>query len=296
MKRRSLPTINALTAFEAAARLESVAQAAEELNLSQSAVSRLVQQVEYALEVPLFLRVKQRIVVTDAGRAYAANIRKMLYDLEQTTLRVMSYGSASGNLSLGVFSTFASKWLLPRLPDFRRNRPDVVISCFVRREPFNFDDDPLDAAIHYGEPVWSGAIAEPLFSETVLPVASPTILDIKSVREPSDVTKFPLLHEITRPMAWREWFSAYGVDAPGNLQGGRFDQFGLISAAAVAGLGIALIPSFLIEEELRRGDLVVLMDRPLPDPKNYYLVYPLRNKGVKLIEEFRNWVQEQSAH
>lgn len=290
MRRRNLPSISALTAFEAAARHGSIAQAADELHLSQSAVSRLVRGVELALEVPLFERVRQRIVLTEAGRAYAQSVRQTLDQLQDATYRTMSYSAASGTLSLGVFSTFATKWLLPRLPDFRTRHPEISINCFVRNAPFDFDTDPLDAAIHYGEPVWQGTNAVPLFGEVVLPVASPSLVDPAAITTPRDLLGLPLLHEITRPDAWSHWFRAHEMDGPGMMRGTWFDQFGLVAAAASAGLGIGLIPTFLIEDELSSGKLVVLLNDGLPETQSYYLVYPTRHSGREALSVFTRWI------
>lgn len=294
MRRRLLPPIGALTAFESAARHGSIVEAAQELHLSQSAVSRLVRQVESALGVALFERVKQRMVLTEAGRNYAQTVRRTLQAFERATYQTMSYGSANGALSLATFSTFATKWLLPRLPDFQQRSPGISVNCFVRNSPFDFDADPMDAAIHYGEPVWPGAIAVPLFDEDVVPVASPVLAKRAKVSRPRDILDLPLLHEVTRPTAWNQWLNEHGVDHPGPVRGAWFDQFGLIAAAASAGLGVGLVPKFLIEDELADGRLAVLFDSRLPKTHGYFLVYPHRHAGQKIIESFRDWLLEQA--
>src|ERR1700682_1781834 len=146
MRRSLIPSLHALAAFESAARHGGIMRAAYELHLSQSAVSRLVKQGEEAIQGKVVDRVRQRLLLTDAGRAYARELRKIIDELEQATFQVMAYGSggSEGTLNLGVFSTFGTKWLIPRLEAFRRRQPSVVISCYVRPRPFSFDDDPLD--------------------------------------------------------------------------------------------------------------------------------------------------------
>lgn len=295
MRRRLLPSLNALVAFEAAVRHGSIVQAASELNLSTSAVSRAVRQVEDALQVVLFDRVRQRIVLTEAGRAYGQVARQLLDELERTTFRVMAYGVASGSLSLGVFSTFASKWLIPRLPTFQNPRPGIIVSCFIHARPFDFDEHQLDAAIHYGEPVWPGAIVEPLFGDLLVPVAGPQLADARPFNEAVDLLALPLLHEVTRPLAWQDWFQANGVQNKSTLQGARFDQFATVTAAAAAGLGVGLIPLFLIQDELATGKLKIVLNRPLPGPHRYHFVYPHRSVGSKLLEEFRKWIVAEAA-
>lgn len=290
MRRRLLPSLNALGAFEATARHGSVVQASEELNLSQSAVSRLVKQVEETLDVPLFARVKQRLVLTEAGRAYAKAVRSTFADLEEKTFRAMSYGRAEGSLSLGVFSTFAMKWLIPRLPAFMALQPKVMISCFVRPLPFDFESDPLDAAIHYGSPVWPNAVAEPLFGEQLLPVCSPRLAEARSIRKAKDLLSFTLLHEVTRPLSWRNWFAGHQIEVAGALQGPRFDQFGMVAAAAMAGLGIGLLPAFLVRQEIDGKRLVVPFRDTMPGEHMYHLVYPTRSSGMAAFEEFKRWI------
>jgi LysR family transcriptional regulator, glycine cleavage system transcriptional activator len=290
MRRRLLPSLNALGAFEATARHGSVVHASEELNLSQSAVSRLVKQVEESLDVPLFARVKQRLILTEAGRAYAKAVHSTLTDLEVKTFRAMSYGRAEGSLSLGVFSTFAIKWLIPRLPTFTALRPKVMVSCFVRPTPFDFETDPLDAAIHYGIPSWPNAVAEPLFGEILIPVCSPRLAGARSIRKAKDILSFTLLHEVTRPLAWRNWFAVHSLEVAGTLQGPRFDQFGMVAAAAMAGLGVGLLPAFFVRQEIAAKTLIVPFSDAMPGEHMYHLVYPVRSSGMAAFEEFKKWI------
>jgi LysR family glycine cleavage system transcriptional activator len=219
----------------------------------------------------------------------------MFHGLEETTFRVMAYGISSGSLSIGVFSTFATKWLIPRLPRFKADHPDVLINCFVRPAPFDFDADTLDAAIHYGRPVWPGALVEPLFGEVLVPVASPLLPGIAAVRSAADLARLPLLHEVTRPAAWHDWFNANGVDNIQAFLGARFDQFGMVAQAAIAQCGVALIPRFLIEAELESGVLVMPINLPVSGTHQYCLVSPHRNKGLRPLQDFRDWLIAESA-
>ncbi|WP_281405443.1 MULTISPECIES: LysR family transcriptional regulator [unclassified Mesorhizobium] len=289
-------------AFESAARHGGIMRAADDLHLSQSAVSRLVKQVEDAVQVKLFDRVRQRLVPTEAGRTYARQLRKILIELEQTTLQIMAYGSGGeqGTLNLGVFSTFGTKWLIPRLEEFRQSNPNIVVSCYVRSRPFSFDEDPLDAAIHYGEPIWPNAVVEPLFGEALVPIASPHLPGIEGLKEAKDVLSFPILHEVTRPWAWNQWFEQETVQISGTLLGARFDQFQMIAQAAKSGLGIALVPRFLFESEIASGELFVPLNKPLIGDSKYYLVYPHRNSASPSVLSFKSWLlksaqQEQTS-
>jgi LysR family glycine cleavage system transcriptional activator len=297
MRRSLVPSLHALIAVESAARHGGIMRAADELHLSQSAVSRLVKQVEDAIQVKLFDRVRQRLILTEAGRAYSRNMRKILGEIEQATLQVMAYGSGgrSGTLNLGVFSTFGTKWLIPRLEKYRERQPNIVISCYARPRQFSFDDDPLDAAIHYGDPIWPGATVEPLFGESLVPVASPRLPGIQTLKKAKDTLSFPLLHEVTRPWAWNRWLEQEGVVLANSLPGARFDQFNMVVQAAKAGLGIALVPRFLFEDEIAAKQLFIPLKRPVLGEYKYYFAYPHRNSGNAVVLDFKAWLLE-TAH
>jgi len=148
--RRKIPSIEALIAFEAAARYQSFTRAADELALTQSAVSRQIAAMEEYLGVPLFNRVKQRLALTELGQIYAAQIRDHLLRLERDTLAIMSHQGTGGILELAVTPTFATRWLIPRLPGFYAKHDAIVLNLTTRAEPFLFTDTPFDAAIHFG--------------------------------------------------------------------------------------------------------------------------------------------------
>jgi LysR family glycine cleavage system transcriptional activator len=294
MKRSLFPSLHAIMAFESAARHGGIIRASQELHLSQSAVSRLVRQVEETVQVKLFDRVRQRLILTDAGKTYAREMRKILSEMEQMTLQLMAYGSggSGGNLNLGVFSTFGSKWLIPKLEDFKRRAPNVTVSCYVRSKPFSFDDDPLDAAIHFGEASWANSIMDPLFSENLVPVASPYLSGIGSIKSADDLLRFPLLHEVTRPWAWHQWFEQELISISDSILGARYDQFQMVAEAAKAGLGIALLPRFLFEQELVSGELFLPINKSLESDGMYYFVYPQRSGASPALIAFREWLLE----
>jgi LysR family glycine cleavage system transcriptional activator len=294
MRRSLIPSLHALIAFESAARYGGIMRAADELHLSQSAVSRLVKQVEDAIQVKLFDRVRQRLILTEAGRAYSRQMHRVLGEIEQATLQVMAYGSGgrSGTLNLGVFSTFGTKWLIPRLETYKERQPNIVISCYARPRLFSFDDDPLDGAIHYGDAIWPGAIVEPLFGEHLVPVVSPHLQGIHNLKKAKDILSFPLLHEVTRPWAWNRWLEQEGVVLENSLPGARFDQFNMVAQAAKVGLGIGLVPRFLFEAEIASKELFVPFNRPIFGEYKYYFVYPHRNSANAIVLDFKDWLLE----
>lgn len=290
-----LPSIDALMAFESAARHQSFTRAAAELNLTQGAISRQIRLLEDRLGSHLFQRVRQRVILSDAGRAYLLEVRRILDGLESATLRLMTVGASTNVLNLAVLPAVATHWLLPRLPDFFRKHPKVSINCGVRLSPFDFETDPFDAAIHYGSPIWAGAVVHHLMDEDLVPVCTPEFRHSRRIRRPDDLGRMPLLHLTTRPAAWADWFKRAQVPTANAFQGSIFENFAMISKAAIAGLGVALVPTYFVEEELKAGTLVALSS-PQRSDKCYYLVIPEAKVGTSHVEEFVQWVEKAKHH
>ncbi|WP_075215785.1 transcriptional regulator GcvA [Mongoliimonas terrestris] len=295
MQRGSIPSIAALLAFESAGRHLSFSRAAAELHLTQGAISRQIRQLEDALGVPLFERVNQRVILTDAGRSYLRDITPLMEGLAVATRKVMSGVGAEATLNLAVLPTFATRWLMPRLPAFLSAHPEVTVNFTVRLAPFDFAEDTQDAAIHHGEATWPGAVCEHLCREAVVPVAAPDIRARYSVAAPADLAALPLLHQSTRPDAWRDWFAMAGVETAAAYRGARFDQFAMIAEAAAAGLGVALVPRFLVESELQSGRLEILFDRAFDAGTSYWFVYPEAMAGGHWVRTFGDWLKRMAA-
>jgi LysR family glycine cleavage system transcriptional activator len=290
---RLVPSLGALQAFEAAARHLSFTRAAEELRLTQGAVSRQVAALEAQLSVRLFERVRQRIVLTPAGSAYAAEVRDLLGRLAAATLSTMAFKTTGGTLSLAVLPTFGTRWLIPRLPRFFQKHPEVTINFATRIVPFDFAREPFDAGIHFGHPDWPGAAFHRLMGESIVPVASPALLKRLAIAEPADVLRAPLLQQATRPQAWGEWLAAQGIDPASGRAGPSFEQFAMVAQAAVAGLGMAIVPRFLVEEELASGQLVQPFARPVESGQAYWLVYPENRADRPALAAFRDWLLDE---
>lgn len=288
--RLSVPSLSALAAFEAAARHGSFTRAAEELNLTQGAVSRQVAHLEQVLGVALFERVRQRVSLTPAGGAYAADIRDGLSRIAAATVSTMAFRGAAGVLHLAILPTFGTRWLIPRLPRFTEAHPGITINFATKLVPFDFSREPLDAAIHFGDPVWPGAKLHRLMGEEIVPVAAPALVARLRIAEPADMLHAPLLQQSTRPRAWANWLGQQGLPPSRALMGPRFEQFAMVSQAAVAGLGLAIVPRFLVEEELRAGSLVIPFDLPVTGSEGYYLVYPEARERLPAVIAFRDWL------
>ncbi|QCI64541.1 LysR family transcriptional regulator [Phreatobacter stygius] len=293
LNRRLIPDIRTLQAFECAARHLSFTQAAAELNLTQSAVSRQIRDLEAQLGVTLFERVRRRVVLSGSGQALLVDVRRLLRQTEETMARAMAAGRSTSTLNIATLPTFASRWLMPRLPAYLRDNPGTVLNLTSRSAPFNFHDEPFDLAIHHGQPIWAGATCRYLCDEWIVPVASPQVLAHHPVDTPAALASASLLHLATRPGLWAAWFQANGGEIEAAYRGHRFDQFAMIIEAAVAGLGVALLPRYLIEHELRSGDLQVVFDRPFETDSSYYLVVPEDGLHNPLTQAFCTWISAQ---
>ncbi|MFT3717392.1 LysR family transcriptional regulator [Pseudorhodoferax sp.] len=294
--RRKLPTTQALVCFESAARHESYTRAGQELALTQGAVSRQIAALEAFLGVVLFRRTRHGVALTGSGRDYARQVARRLDGLELDTLNAMAGQAAGDSLALAAVATFATRWLIPRLPDLARRHPQITVNIETRTRPFLFSDHGFDAALYAGTPEqvrnWPGTRAVLLMSEEVVPVCSAALLAGRRRLSPQQVAALPLLQQSTRPDAWRQWFEAMGVAAAHWQSGPRYELFSMSATAAAHGLGVALVPRLLVEDDLARGTLVVACDRPLQGSRGYYLVWPERSDPPAALALLRDWLVE----
>jgi LysR family glycine cleavage system transcriptional activator len=293
VSRRLVPSLAALVAFEASARLGSFTRAAEELNLTQGAISRQIKLLEDQLGITLFERVRQRIIITEAGAYYAGEIRQTLDRFAAATAQAISFRTAGGILRLGLLPTFGTKWLIPRLPDFFSRHRGVTINFSSHIRQVDFQRDFLDAAVHFGEPEWPGVVLHRLFGEELIPVASPKLIKRDKIKKPEDLKQGTLLVQATRPEAWTSWFARVGltaVEPPSMLV---FEQFAMVLQAAIAELGVALVPKLLVKEEIASGELVELFDQSIIDSKAYFLAYPRERANYPPLVAFRDWLLGQ---
>jgi DNA-binding transcriptional LysR family regulator len=291
--RRKIPSTLALAAFEAAARHQSFTKAADELAVTQSAVCRQIGVLEEFLGVKLFRRSRRGVALTDAGLAYSRKVTARLDDVERDTLELMATGGSGGTLELGVVPTFATKWLLPRLPRFLALHPGITVNLSSRTRPFLFDDTPLDAAIHAGEGIWPGTEGIFLMHEDLVAVCSPG-RHVK-LAGAADWERQPLLQISTRPYNWRDWFRSQDLDVEGDMAGPRFELFSMVAEAAVHGMGIGLIPRMLIEDELARGVLVQVTPHVHRSDRSYHLLYPERKVEYAPLQAFRQWLRDETG-
>ncbi len=289
--RRFLPSISMLMAFEAVARHESVTAAAKELSLSQGAVSRQIQSLESQIGVSLFNREKKRVRLSLAGESYSQEIRAALKRIADASLKVRA-NPDGGTLNLAIVPTFGTLWLAPRLPNFLSSNAGVTVNLSTRLVPFDFDTESMDAAIHFGDPSWTGDAHLELMNEVVIPACAPKLLEGGKLKSPEAVLSLPRLQLGTRPNAWKHWMAQYGLES-GHSSGMIFDQFATMSKAAVYGAGVALLPKFLIEKELEDGLLVTAYGGPTISEGCYYLTWPAERKNYMPLVRFREWLGQQ---
>ena len=289
--RRFLPSLSLLAAFEAAARTGSVTVAARELDLTQSAVSRQIKALEDQLGVALFVRERQTIRLTMAGDAYAREIREALRRISSASLSLRA-NPDGGTLTLAVLPAFGSRWLMPRLPQFLEKHRGFSVNLVTRLSPFDFKLDSIDAAIHFGDANWPGAELTPLMHEHVFPACSPDFSRRHRLETPADFLQAPLLHLTSRPDAWERWLTGHGVPEP-TVHGMLFDQFSAAAQAAVAGLGVALLPRFLFKGELLRGELTeAFPGGETESAGRYFLACPTERLAYPPLAAFRAWIAE----
>jgi LysR family glycine cleavage system transcriptional activator len=293
MRRRLIPDIANLQAFECAARHGNFTRAAEELTLTQSAVSRQIRDLEQQTGLQLFERVRQRVVLSDAGTRFLPEVRRLLLQSEQLMIGAVAARQMRTSLNIATLPTFGTRWLMPRLAHFLERWGDIALTIESRSRPFDFDEENFDLAIHYGEPTWARATCTFLCNETVLPVASRDLAAKWSLQSPEDLAQAPLIHLTTRHRLWSQWFEAQKIPIDNAYQGMRLDQFSMIIAAVVSGLGVGLLPSYLIEDEVRSGVLQPLFDLPLSTEKSYYVALPEKKQRNEVANDFQEWLLAQ---
>lgn len=286
--RRFLPSLPLLIAFEVAARTGSITAAAKEIRLTQGAVSRQIKALEAQLDVQLFMRERQMIRLTPAGESYAREIREALRRISTASLNLRA-NPKGGTLNLAVLPTFAERWLAPRLAAFGSTHPHIVVNVMTRSAPVDFRHESFDGAVHFGTEGWEGLCMAALRRETIVPLCSPELRRQYGFAQPADLKNAPLLHLTTRPDAWERWFLFNGHD-PESIHGPLFDQFSTMAQAAMTGLGLVLLPSFLFAAEIEAGTLVPALNLPMQSEESYFLTWPLNRSTYTPLLAFREWL------
>jgi LysR family glycine cleavage system transcriptional activator len=292
--RRYIPSSTALKCFEASVRHLSFTKAAEELHLTQSAVSRQIRNLEEFLSRDLFIRLNKRLVLTGTGAAYYKEVVPLLDGMENACLRMLHREDEKTTLTISALPTLASYWLMPLLAEFQIAHPQFQIKVRSLDDAAKIDPESIDIILHYGGDHWPRAISHQLMKEKVVAVASPALL--KRIANKSteswrveDVTLFPFLHLSSRINAWPDWMVAQGLES-GSFAGASFAHFHMLLEAAKNSMGIAIMPTILAERSLQNGELVAPFGSAVSTPHEYLLSYPVDKADLEQVVIFRDWL------
>ncbi len=292
---RRLPPLNTLKAFEAAARLESFARAAQELSVTPGAVSQQVKALELALGLRLFNRERQRLVITESGRQYHAVVHDALDRIAFGTERLVQR-QAERVLTVSTSPDFAAKWLVHRLGRFAENHREIDLRVSATLHHVDFTKEDVDVAVRHGDGRWLGLDAVRLSNEEHLfAVCSPRVLGARGRKfSLLDLLKIPLLH-LDDHNAWSAWFEAAGMALAKPRHGPTFNRASMLLDAAVDGQGIALARTTLAAWDLISGRLVRPFPVSMPLPQTYWIVCPAAASKLAKIETFRAWLMAEAA-
>ncbi len=297
MARRRLPPLNSLRAFEAAARHLSFTKAADELFVTQAAVSHQVKSLEEWLALKLFQRKNRAVFLTDQGQRFLREVSDALDLLDDATQRLLASGD-SGVLTVSSLPSFASKWLVPKLGDFRDLRPDIDVRISASHENVDFRASDVDMAVRAGDGKWPNMHARHLLTETLFPVCSPSLLEGETaLRRPEDLRHHTLLHDDDARDDWRIWLMAANVDLAtiDPRRGPRFDDSAMMLGAAIEGQGVAIGRSALAANDLAARRLVQPFDLNLPWRMNYFVICPRGDETIPKIAAFSDWLLATAA-
>jgi LysR family transcriptional regulator, glycine cleavage system transcriptional activator len=290
MDLRQLPALNAIKAFEAAARHESFSRAADELFVTHGAVSHQIRALEAELGVALFARDGKRVRLTEVGRRYAEQVRNALTALAEAT-RDIRGGERERRLVVSMLTSFAARWVTPRVGSFIEAHPQWDLELLSTNTLTDFVRDDVDAVIRFGLGKYPGLHVELLLEEIFFPACSPNFNGGDLPKVPTDLAKVPLLRSDDE--LWRPWFDAAGLDWPEPKRGALYQDSSNLLQAAIDGQGVALTRRSLALQEIAAGRLVRLFDVDGPSPWHYYFICPPHMLQAERVKAFRDWVFEE---
>lgn len=293
MSLRKLPSLTALRAFEAAARLMSFSRAAEELSVTHSAVSRQVRELEVFIGRSLFHRSTRRVSLTPAGARYASVLHRAFEEIAAGTLEAQRRDPHEP-LVISTMDSFAVKWLIPRLPRFHERHPSIDVTVHTSDDPVDFWRTEVDVAIRYGPGRYAGCTSSLLMSEEVIAICSPTLLDGEQpLRTLADLAHHKLLHH--KDHDWLKWLRRAGLRSESVARGMTMAHSLLVIEAAIQGDGVTLARRALVQDDLRAGRLVDPFGIGIPQDFSYYIVFPKGAAQDRRIKAFCDWVRQEAA-
>jgi len=291
--RSRLPPLNALKAFEAAARHESFTRAAEELCVTQGAVSHQVKALEVELAVKLFNRERQRLIITEAGRDYLTVVRDALDRIAIGTERLLQRQSA-GVLTISTSPDFAAKWLVHRLGHFAEAHSGIDLRVSATLHHVDFAREEVDLAVRHGDGNWPGLETVRLSAEQLFAVCSPKLSGRRRLNRPADILKFPLIHLDSRA-DWTNWLQGTGITDAEVIHGPVLNRASMVIDAAINGQGVALARTTLAAWDIINGRLVRPFPESIPVSRTYWIVCPKATAALPKIMTFRDWLLAEAA-
>jgi LysR family transcriptional regulator, glycine cleavage system transcriptional activator len=289
--RRICPSITEIQAFESASRHLSFTKVASELHCTQGAVSRQIASLEETVGVTLFERTAHGLVLTVAGASYLPVVRRVLTELEAATLQMLNHSGVGGSLTVTSLPTLSAKWLIPKLADFYRNHPEVALDFLPFSRGYDLSDPHIDVAIRYGEGNWAGCRATYLLGREAIVIVPPQIAAAQRKKlKACDLPAIGLLHHTSLPHAWADWFSAQNAHDTNPHVGKRLEQFTLIIQAVSANLGAAVVPHFLVSEDIAQGRVFAPFARGVTLSCGYYACVPEAKKNLPAAQTFVRWL------
>ena len=289
---KRIPPLNSLRAFESAARQLSFTKAADELFVTQAAVSHQIKSLENYLSIKLFHRKNRSLLLTEEGQSYFHDLRNIFVDIQDATQRLVAMG-AKGAITIATPPSFASQWLVPRLHKFSAMHNDIDVRIKAVDADDGFLDDSVDIAVFYGKGNWPSYYCTKLLSEFLTPMCSPLLLETsKPLMSLNDLSKHTLLHDNTRA-AWKNWLKSFGVKHVNVNQGPIFSHTMLVLQSACIGQGIALSDKVLAKPEIDSGRLICPFDESVESKLSYYIVCKESQSEQSKIKVFSEWMLAQ---
>ncbi|AJZ74989.1 LysR substrate-binding domain-containing protein [Pandoraea apista] len=310
--RRDLPNLLSLRAFECAARHLSFTLAADELCVTQSAVSRHIKNLETHYGLRLFNRLTREIELTEAGQRLFRTVEKSFNAIEAAS-RELAPREVKRSLVVSILPTLASTWLMPRLAKFTQLHQNVEVRLHTSIAPVSFERDGIDIAIRVGKPPaqrrrkgaprvdlvmtveWKGVANDRLFADVLVPVCRPALLGKRATVDALALQRLPLIHTDSRAHAWEDWFGTQGVTYRPGARDLHFGHFFMSVRAALDGRGVALVPDVVVEDQLASGDLVIASPARVASAGDYYAIYRRERADEPAIAAFRAWIAAESA-
>lgn len=289
------PSTMSLVCLEASARLRSFTAAAQELHLTQGAVSRQIMALESRLDLKLFVRRRDAVVLTEAGRYYLDEVGPILQRLERATANVMALKGRGGTLALSVGASLGSYWLIPRLPGFTRAHSEITLNFATRVGSVDFKSMPVDASLEFGDGKRAGLHNDFVLPLAMAPYAAPAWIAKNGKSLSSSTPMSELVHHTTVLDAWKKWFDHAGIQIGTGQEGPRYELMSMALNAAVAGLGAVLLPDFMAGDAVATGRLRRLSKKQWVSTRGYYLVYPEESSTLEALTVFRAWLLAQVA-